>query len=206
MSSILTSLDWNGTLIWFELMNSWNFKRIFRIFENFRKFSFEKLEQSWNPCRSHESLKNLIQTGNDGLNRECTVNVNYVTNHMLRMVRLCYILRQILDKRILNKQTSSQHGNSFETNSKSYYVISNRFNIEELSSRFNIHRDQGKNNWFWVYWHCEPNSRLCNHFPTGTFNRNTQAGMVKMVSKQLLQNTVVICIYTCQEDSNISSI
>ena len=117
-----------------------------------------------------------------------------------------YILRQILDKRILNKQTSSQHGNSFETNSKSYYVISNRFNIEELSSRFNIHRDQGKNNWSWLYWHCEPNSRLCNHFPTGTFNRNTQAGMVKMVSKQLLQNTVVICIYTCQEDSNISSI
>ena len=65
--------------------------RIFRIFENFRLKNWNIAETRAEAVQKRESLKNLIQTGNDGLNRECTVSVNYVTNHMLRMV--CFMLQ-----------------------------------------------------------------------------------------------------------------
>ena len=45
----------------------------------------------------------------------------------------------------LIKQTSSQHGNSFETNSKSYYVIE-QIQYRRTVFEIYIRRDQGKNN------------------------------------------------------------
>ena len=58
-----------------------------KILELLEIFSISLKHRSRIPRGSHKSLKKVIQPGNDGLNRECTVSVNYEINHMLRMVR-----------------------------------------------------------------------------------------------------------------------